>query len=44
MADMIPVYLVACWIMGLFGGFAIGNYYASKKFLNKLDAILGDKE
>ena len=39
MADMIPVYLVACWIIGMLGGFVIGRYYRAKRILNELDVF-----
>ena len=35
--DMIPVYLVACYILGMFAGFMIGRYYGFKKILNELE-------
>jgi len=39
MADMVPVYLVVCWIMGMLAGYMIGRFYAMKKVLAKLDAV-----
>jgi len=39
MADMIPIYLVACWIFGGLGGYIIGRFHTMKKVLTKLDAL-----
>ena len=35
--DMIPIYLVACYILGMFVGFMIGRYYGFKKTLKLLE-------
>lgn len=37
--DMMPVYLVWCWVLGMLAGFMIGRYYGFKKILNKLEKI-----
>ena len=35
--DMIPIYLVTCWILGMLGGFMMGRYYGFKKMLKELE-------
>lgn len=41
MADMVPVYLVSCWIMGMLAGYMIGRFSVMKEVLAKLDALGG---